>query len=459
MANLGIPDSTALDRRAWMLRPTSLFAAVWAVTLGIWLGVSSGRFKEITGAERHFSLRALLFIVGCVALFAVGSLIARSHPGGSSGARSWDHVWWVERPPLQIAERFAIGALVVGGGAVLFTFYRSASSAGGTSSFLDQFASGRQSWSAISASTVDPAASQGISTWVHALTAIAPLAALGVCLGAGRQRARFAVIGIAGFALVSLQALIHSERITAFQYPLIFAFAYFLFSTIASRAGNEFRRLLRYGVLLLGLLALLWSVSEINRQFVNTGSRASRSSGAAIAFAGDRFLAYIGANANNLSYAIDHDTTPSYAYFLGRGALTTLRLDRAATPIVGAAVPETQQLLWKLYGGRPLTTFSAIGDAYRDLLWASAGIFLILGFAMSRIWLAATQGSLLSLVVYPLCAVAIIVSFQVFRWSETPFLIPFVILVAFAYVAGRSQPRERGAPHVSVPSDVAHPPA
>lgn len=446
-----IRHAIELERRLWLLRPSLIMAVVWALTIAIWLGLPTRTFRELTNSERYVSPRSILFIAFCLALFGAGSLLARSTPSHLART-STEELWWATNPPLRLCFRFAAAALVLGGSAVLFTSYRSASAAGGAPALFEQFRSGHVSWAHITSTTVEPASVQGISTWVHALTAVAPLCAFGVCLSTGQTRRRFWIVAALGFALAFTQAVIHSERITAFQYPILFTLTYFLTAALAGRSRHDLSRLLRYLLVLAALMAALWTLTEVYRQFVNAHPGDPLRSTAAVSFAGDRFLAYVASNANNLSYLVTHETRPSYAFFLGRGIVTTLGLDDASTPVVGTALPETSRVLWEIYHGKPLTTFTAIGDVYRDLLWASAGVFLLLGFVVTQIWLAVSRGSLSALLIYPLCVISLLLSFQVFHWTETPFLIPVVILVLFSSRASHGRryalfaPRPIGSP-------------
>lgn len=413
------------------LHPGLLFGVVWLLSLGLWLAVSPAWLLDKAEAIKYVSPLAIAFFVVTILAFVVGTVVGPAllasnrparltpeslSPGSVAVLRRTTYLWFVVGA-LSAGYLLAVGTLRAGGPAAL----------------LDSFIQGK-ALSTVADEFFDPARVSAVTVWLHALTAVAPLATVALVVQQGSRRRPLQIVRIVAFFLLLAISLAFAERLIAVGYlaALVVAAAAVRRPTNSRVTGSTVRTLAV--VLLAALLAsAVWLGGEFTRTYVATRDSsapvAASEIGASRSLAADRFVAYIATSINNGMYAVGHSEERGLVLSAGSAAVTAFGLERSDAPLVGPTVMERGRLLYEVFPYQtPLTTFSAPGDLYMDIGWASPLAFLWFGVGAGVVYARMRRRELWALLVYPIVAIGVVDSDRILYWTRTESVLPIVVL-------------------------------
>jgi oligosaccharide repeat unit polymerase len=447
-----VVGQAAVNNPSRLLHPGTIFVLVWVVAFLIWALVPDADFLRLTGTPRFVSPSGLLYFALALGAFLLGCFSGPVLLGATRPARaplSWDRV-----DLIGVLRGGATVALAIGLLASAILLYRASEFAGGFGSLVGQLLGGVPV-SYLTESYFIPARISGLTTWVHFNTAVAPLATLGWMLASrnGQRTTLFRVAIALAFGNAVLLAVTQSERLGLYEFIVAVALTYLCARSATGEGVRQSRRIVGVILLLLGLAAAAWFITEYGRTFlpryVNTIGAPS-ASGVAL----DQLIAYVITNLNNGMYAVDHAREFTFPFHSLHGLMTTFGLDTPSTPIFGAAVNETNRLLRNIYPAGSFTTFSLPGYAFMELGWGGAVLLFWFGALVGIVHARFRAGELWAILIYPLVAVGVIDSFRILYWPQSRLLIAAGAIAIVVSRVRRPVPASRSA----VRSAHAHPP-
>ena len=414
-------------RQLRYLSPLRAFLVTWGVVGVVWFSVSNTTFERVTGSSRHSSGTAYAYVAAALAAFALGVLLGPSLFRGRRSARI--PVAGLDERALETLRRAGDAAAAVGVAITLGMIGVGTLRAGGISPLFAALRGDEQS-----AAIFLSARLQGVSVWVHLTFACATIGSLGIVAArrSGADPAPFRRILLVGFLVDVVNGLVLDERLAIFEY-IVAAFV----ATVGAQALTGRRlftpRNVRRGLVLVGILVLVWGYGEYRRTYVPRYDRTAtteavhKPSVARLGF--DQFAAYVLSSPNNALYAVDHYRTQTYVFWSLNGVITTFLLDSPSTPIIGQGITRVSEMLKEIYyPNGPFTTFSLPGYAFLDLSWTGIGLLFWFGALCGAVFARFVAGELWAVLIYPFVFVGVVDSYRTMYWTQTRVFVPCFLI-------------------------------
>lgn len=380
--------------RMAMIHPAVILGGVWAMALPAWCFASDTVLAASISGQRAGSVRAFLFFGGCLAAFALGSLLA----GMAWPGRAPRKLVATEHPGMNLVAVVCAVGVLAGGGIWLL---RIVMAVGSPMVLLDLFLSGH-SVADLKYSVFIPAQLPPFTTLVHLAPAAASMLLVQRKLGGWTRIHWLLMLGLVALAVV--RTLVLAERFAGLGLM-----ASVCITLLLTTEHLRPKRVVMVSASVAALLWFAWSAGEFSRSWMDSrdgdSTRFTVSNfRASLSYSQDRLGAYLFTAINNGIIIVDEwpnqEFPANFAPVLARAGVPGL------TGKVGAGDLYTNEL------SREFTGESMPGKFYLDARELGIILALAYGVVFGLAWRAAALASPAGIVLYAAIAHVLVDSYR-----------------------------------------------